>query len=174
MSTIVNGYFVRVTDDYLTTSGRINQYATYADMMAETDERVVFGAVADASSDPSIGSSAAGTVFYEKINGVWTHLYQTPETDDIVIVDETNTTASIALEGKHHYRFTQPLTSLEITSLLDPNSVKEAVVMFTTGSTFQLTLPDSAKFFGARPTFNINTSYVLSYRFGAFSVSVLA
>lgn len=174
MSTIVNGYFVRVTDDYLTTSGRINQYATYADMLAETDERVVFGVVADASGDSSIGSSAAGNVFYEKINGVWTHLYQTPETDDVVIVDETNTTASIALEGKHHYRFTQPLTSLEITSLFNPNSVKEAVVTFTTGSTFQLTLPNSAKFFGTRPTFNVNTSYVLLYRFGAFTVSVLA
>lgn len=173
MSTTINGYFVRVTDDNLTTSGRINQYATYADLLAETDERVVFGAVQDASADPRVGQVDIGTVFYEKINGVWTLLYETPDVSDTVVVDETSTTPTIALEGKHHYRFTQPLTSLTISSIFPADSVKEAIVMFTTGSSFTITFPNTAKFFGARPTFNVNTTYVLDYKFGAFAVGVL-
>ena len=63
-----------------------------------------------------------------------------------VITDNTSTVATISMAANTRYVFTQPLTSLTISSVEDSNF--ESEVQFTTGTSITVNLPDTLKFVG--------------------------
>lgn len=100
------------------------------------------------------------------------HAYVEPA----LIVNDTDTEISVELVHNMSYQYTKPLTKLSITKV--PNSFKETVITFKTASSgFTFELPatvegstESVKFFGGRPTFNVNSEYMLIIRFGVIAV----
>ena len=61
--------------------------------------------------------------------------------DDLTVVESTETTVSISVSGNTYYKFSNPLTSLEITAFITDE--KETILDFTTDSTFTFTYPIS-------------------------------
>lgn len=94
------------------------------------------------------------------------------DSQGIYITDKTSTTPSVKVAAGEHYVFEAPLTSLSI-DFVD-GCKGEGSVWFSTGSTFSIDLPATAKFFGWYPVFNTDSEYVLTVRNGAIAVGVVA
>jgi hypothetical protein len=88
------------------------------------------------------------------------------------ILNETDTVASLTPEDACFYEFTQPLTSLDIITL--PAVTEQCAIKFTTADTCDIYFPEDAKFFGAMPVFNVNTTYLLTIGFGWVGVGIAA
>ena len=80
-----------------------------------------------------------------------------------VVTDDTSTTVNIQMKANRVYKFTQPLTQLNIESV--DNSVFESEIIFTAGSSISVAVPSSVGVI-VMPTFSAGKSYVISIKNG--------
>lgn len=81
------------------------------------------------------------------------------------VTDTTSTTASVSVTENTVYTFTQPLTSLTLSSVAD--SLLESELDFTTGTSFSFTAtPLTNKWINNVPTWIANTHYIISIKSG--------
>lgn len=109
-------------------------------------------------------TAADGSVFYV-VHGVGSFVSggkvfveaQTTFTDD------SSTTATVQVKANRVYKFTQPLTQLNIESV--ENSVLESEILFTAGGSISVAVPSSVGVL-VMPTFAENKSYCISVKHG--------
>ena len=80
-----------------------------------------------------------------------------------VVTDDTSTVATLQVKANKCYKFTQPLTQLNIESV--DNSVLESEILFTAGSSISVAVPSSVGVV-AMPAFAAGKSYCLSVKHG--------
>lgn len=89
-----------------------------------------------------------------------------------VVTDTSNTTATVSVSENTRYVYTQPLTSLTISSVED--SLLESEIDFTTGTSFSFTAtPLTTKWIDMAPTWLPNTHYVISIKTGYASWGIV-
>lgn len=77
-----------------------------------------------------------------------------------IVINSDSTTPTLALQQNTDYNFSNPLTSLTLTTI--PNSCYFTTLTFTTGNTFVWSAPGLTEyFFVDTPTFEPNTKYEL-------------
>lgn len=77
-----------------------------------------------------------------------------------IVINSDSTTPTLALQQNTDYNFSNPLTSLTLTTI--PNSCYFTTLTFTTGNTFVWSAPGLTEyFFLDTPTFEPNTKYEL-------------
>lgn len=77
-----------------------------------------------------------------------------------IVINSDSTTPTLALQQNTDYNFSNPLTSLTLTTI--PNSCYFTTLTFTTGNTFAWSAPGLTEyFFVDTPTFEPNTKYEL-------------
>lgn len=77
------------------------------------------------------------------------------------VTDNTSTTASLAIASCVRKVFTQPLTSLTVSSVVD--SEEESEIVFTAGTGITVSFPESLGFIG-EPSFEAGKSYIINIR----------
>lgn len=110
-------------------------------------------------SDPVFSASPAAGITQVAINS-WNN-----KADNMTEVTSAATTYTIAsLTGGNFYKL-GTLTALTVLALGD-TSIKEAIIHFTTGSTFNHSFPAGLKYVNEVPTFETNTEYFISVLMG--------
>lgn len=75
-------------------------------------------------------------------------------------VTSAETAPDFAVTGGKRYKFTQPLTTLTVSSV--ENSANESEIIFTAGTGFDIALPESIDTIPEEPSFEDGKSYVIN------------
>lgn len=78
-----------------------------------------------------------------------------------VITDTSSTTATLNMEANTRYVFTQPMTSLTVSSVADSNF--ESEIQFTSGNSITVILPEDLHYVGY-VEFQNNTNYIMNIK----------